>query len=48
LGNISNFPDAAWDRELLALNGHVLQSSGWQQVQRALGHEIRWSRGDGW
>ena len=48
MGNISNFPDAAWDRELLALNGHVLQSSGWLQVQRALGHEIRWTRGDGW
>jgi hypothetical protein len=48
LGNISNFPDAEWDRELLALNGHVLQSSGWLQVQRALGHEVCWSRGDGW
>ena len=48
MGNISNLPDEAWDRELLALNGHVLQSSGWLQVQRALGHEIVWSRGDGW
>ena len=48
MGDISNFPDAAWDRELLALNGHVLQSSGWLQVQRALGHEIRCSRGEGW
>ena len=48
MGNISNFPDSEWDRELLALNGHVLQSSAWLQVQRALGHEIRWSRGDGW
>ena len=48
MGNISNLPDADWDRELLALDGHVLQSSGWLQVQRALGHEVRWSRGDGW
>lgn len=48
LGNISNLPDEEWDRELLALHGHVLQSSGWLQVQRALGHEICWARGEGW
>lgn len=48
MGNNSDFPDAAWDRELLALHGHVLQSSGWLRVQHALGHEIRWARGDGW
>ena len=48
MGNISNLPDADWDRELLALDGHVLQSAGWLQVQRALGHDVLWSRGDGW
>ena len=48
MGNISNLPHTDWDRELLALDGHVLQSSGWLRVQRALGHEVRWSRGDGW
>ena len=48
MGNISNLPDAEWDDALLALDGHVLQSSGWMQVQRALGHEVLWSRGPGW
>ncbi|MGH7685226.1 MAG: lipid II:glycine glycyltransferase FemX [Candidatus Dormibacteria bacterium] len=41
-------PDAVWDKTLLALNGHVLQSSGWLRVQRALGHEVLWGQGDGW
>lgn len=45
---VADLPDAAWDATLLGLGGHVLQSSAWLRVQRALGHEVMWGRGDGW
>lgn len=48
LANFSDLPNAAWDQALLALGGHVLQSSAWLRVQRALGHHVVWARGDGW
>lgn len=48
LANFSDFPDAAWDQALFAVGGHVLQSAAWLHVQRALGHEVVWARGEGW
>lgn len=48
LANIAAFPGAEWDHALLELDGHVLQSSAWLCVQRALGYEVLWAQGDGW
>ena len=48
LANIQAFPGPEWDEALLRQGGHVLQSSAWLRVQRALGHEVIWSQGDGW
>lgn len=48
LANIQAFPGAEWDDALLRQDGHVLQSSAWLRVQRALGHAVLWSQGDGW
>jgi hypothetical protein len=48
LANFPAFPGAEWDRTLLELHGHVLQSSAWLRVQRALGYEVLWGQGDGW
>jgi GNAT acetyltransferase-like protein len=40
--------DGDWDSLLRGLGGHFLQSTAWQRVQLALGHEILWQRGEGW
>lgn len=48
VGNASDATDAAWDAGLLAVGGHVLQSSAWLHVQRALGYAVLQARGDGW
>jgi len=40
--------DGDWDSLLRGLGGHFLQSTAWQRVQRALGHEVVRQRGDGW
>ncbi|HEX6538852.1 MAG TPA: peptidoglycan bridge formation glycyltransferase FemA/FemB family protein [Candidatus Dormibacteraeota bacterium] len=48
MANIQAFPGAEWDDALLRQDGHILQSSAWLRVQRALGHAVRWSQGDGW
>lgn len=37
-----------WDSALQAIHGHFLQSTPWQRVQRALGHEVLHARGEGW
>jgi hypothetical protein len=41
-------PDESWDADLVALDGHFLQSSAWMRVQTALGYDVTWSRGSGW
>ncbi|MGO8687694.1 MAG: lipid II:glycine glycyltransferase FemX [Candidatus Dormibacteria bacterium] len=38
----------AWDRALLELDGHFLQSAAWLRVQRALGYDVLRGEGDGW
>jgi hypothetical protein len=39
---------AEWDSALQRMGGHFLQSTLWQRVQAALGHDVIWSRDDGW
>ena len=36
--------DAEWDFALQRMGGHFLQSTLWQRVQAALGHEVIWAR----
>lgn len=40
--------DGDWDSLLRGLGGHFLQSTAWQRVQVALGHDVLWQRGNGW
>jgi lipid II:glycine glycyltransferase (peptidoglycan interpeptide bridge formation enzyme) len=40
-------PDG-WDSGVVALRGHVLQSSLWARVQRRLGYEVTFDAGRGW
>jgi hypothetical protein len=40
--------DAEWDSALQRMGGHFLQSTLWQRVQAALGHEVIWSRDERW
>jgi hypothetical protein len=40
--------DAEWDSALQRMGGHFLQSTLWQRVQAALGHDVVWSRDEGW
>jgi hypothetical protein len=40
--------DAEWDSALLRIGGHFLQSTLWQRVQVALGHDVVWSRSESW
>ena len=40
--------DADWDIALQRLGGHFLQSTLWQRVQAALGHDIVWARDEQW
>jgi len=39
---------AEWDSALQRMGGHFLQSTLWQRVQAALGHEVIWSRDERW
>jgi lipid II:glycine glycyltransferase (peptidoglycan interpeptide bridge formation enzyme) len=40
--------DAEWDSALQRMGGHFLQSTLWQRVQAALGHDVIWSRDAEW
>jgi lipid II:glycine glycyltransferase (peptidoglycan interpeptide bridge formation enzyme) len=40
--------DAEWDFALQRMGGHFLQSTLWQRVQSALGHEVIWARDEHW
>ena len=40
--------DAEWDFALQRMGGHFLQSTPWQRVQIALGHEVIWARDERW
>ncbi len=40
--------DAEWDSALQRMGGHFLQSTLWQRVQTALGHDVIWSRNEDW
>jgi lipid II:glycine glycyltransferase (peptidoglycan interpeptide bridge formation enzyme) len=40
--------DSEWDSALQRMGGHFLQSTLWQRVQAALGHEVIWSRDEQW
>ena len=40
--------DAEWDSALQRMGGHFLQSTLWQRVQSALGHEVVWDRDERW
>jgi hypothetical protein len=40
--------DAEWDSALQRMGGHFLQSTLWQRVQAALGHEVISSRDENW
>jgi lipid II:glycine glycyltransferase (peptidoglycan interpeptide bridge formation enzyme) len=40
--------DAEWDVALQRMGGHFLQSTSWQRVQIALGHEVIWARDEQW
>jgi hypothetical protein len=40
--------DPEWDVALQRMGGHFLQSTLWQRVQLALGHEVVWARDEQW
>jgi Acetyltransferase (GNAT) domain len=40
--------DAEWDLALQRIGGHFLQSTLWQRVQIALGHDVVWARDEQW
>lgn len=40
--------DSEWDSALQRMGGHFLQSTLWQRVQAALGHDVIWSRDEQW
>ena len=40
--------DAEWDFALQRMGGHFLQSTLWQRVQTALGHDVIWARDEEW
>jgi hypothetical protein len=40
--------DAEWDSALQRMGGHFLQSTPWQRVQAALGHDVVWGRDADW
>jgi lipid II:glycine glycyltransferase (peptidoglycan interpeptide bridge formation enzyme) len=40
--------DAEWDITLQRMGGHFLQSTLWQRVQIALGHDVIWARDEQW
>jgi lipid II:glycine glycyltransferase (peptidoglycan interpeptide bridge formation enzyme) len=39
---------AEWDFALQRMGGHFLQSTLWQRVQAALGHDVVWARDEQW
>jgi Acetyltransferase (GNAT) domain len=39
---------AEWDFALQRMGGHFLQSTLWQRVQTALGHDVVWARDEQW
>ncbi|HTC69906.1 MAG TPA: hypothetical protein VK662_10085, partial [Acidothermaceae bacterium] len=39
---------AEWDFALQRMGGHFLQSTLWQRVQLALGHDVIWARDEEW
>jgi hypothetical protein len=39
---------AEWDFALQRMGGHFLQSTLWQRVQTALGHDVIWARDEQW
>jgi hypothetical protein len=39
---------AEWDFALQRMGGHFLQSTLWQRVQTALGHDVIWARDEEW
>lgn len=39
---------AEWDSALQRMGGHFLQSTLWQRVQSALGHDVIWARDEQW
>lgn len=39
---------ADWDSALQRMGGHFLQSTFWQRVQTALGHDVIWARDENW
>ncbi len=41
-------PEPAWDQQLTALDGGVLQSRAWAQFQQQLGNATYYASGDGW
>jgi FemAB family len=44
----SGVADAEWNSALQRMGGHFLQSTLWQRVQAALGHDVIWSRDEAW
>ena len=40
--------DGDWDSALQRMGGHFLQSTLWQRVQAALGHDVIWARDEQW
>ncbi|MFI5284690.1 MAG: lipid II:glycine glycyltransferase FemX [Candidatus Dormibacteria bacterium] len=40
--------DAEWDSALQRMGGHFLQSTLWQRVQTAIGHDVIWARDEHW
>jgi lipid II:glycine glycyltransferase (peptidoglycan interpeptide bridge formation enzyme) len=47
-GTRAGVAEGDWDSALRSLGGHFLQSTAWQRVQAALGHEVIRDQGDGW
>jgi hypothetical protein len=45
---LTGVADAEWDIALQRMGGHFLQSTLWQRVQTALGHEVTWARDEHW
>jgi len=44
----TGIPPAEWDEILTKMGGHVLQSRGWAEFQRALGKRVVYESGSGW
>jgi len=43
----TGIPPAEWDEILTKMGGHVLQSRGWAEFQRALGKRVVYESGSG-